>query len=104
MTPSTQKLIADQPDIAAAVDTALAVFSALNDGVSGAVAQFDRDAAAALMLETDPRLRGLLDGAVCQRSRAALVASEAARTAVTSLVAALSQLAADVARLSEPTA
>jgi hypothetical protein len=101
MTNETAAVLAAGPAIEAALAEARDVFSALNGELPGAVAGFERLSAAALLLENDARTRGILDGAVGQRARAASVAVERARAEAAALVAALSSLAGDVARLEE---
>ena len=101
MTNETAAVVAESAAITTAATEARDVFSAINGDLAGAVARFERLAAAALLVETDARLRGILDGAVCQRARAAVAASEKARAEVAALVGALDALAGDVARLGE---
>jgi hypothetical protein len=100
----TKEVLALAPRIAEAADTLRDIVSTLSYDVADVLTDANRESSEALFDEPDPALRGLLDGQVCQRARAASDRLARASRELAACLAAVRELSADLARLEDAAA
>jgi hypothetical protein len=100
----TQELLDAAVPLADTLSQVRDLFHALCKQVDPVLSRINREAEEALVDETEPTLRAMLDGRVCQRARAANTHLLNARRELAALIAATTELARDITEMSEPTA